>query len=220
MPKRSPAMLAEALSGPQPLTLPQLQVVLHDASPATTFRYLRQLPYLRSYNENGRYCTLFDPQRFDSFGLLSLGTVRFSQDRSLIATVPRLVNQAEAGWTDKELRSLLHVPVHGPLLAAVRRGLIQREPIHGVFVYLSADGQAAHSQRTARLRRMGPASDLDPWQIIHVLLALLRHPNTSLDQLARLLRGHSPPIRLPEITAVLAEFDLEPLGEKRGPAHC
>ncbi|MDE0103363.1 MAG: hypothetical protein OXN89_13380 [Bryobacterales bacterium] len=173
MPKRSPGMLLDALSGPQPLTLPQLQEVLLNASPATTFRYLRQVPYVRSYNENGRYYTLFDPQRFDSFGLLSLGTVRFSQDRSLTATLPRLVNQAEAGWTDKELQHLLHVPVHGPLLDAVRRDRIQREPIHGVFVYLSADAQQAHS----------------------------------------------PPIRLEHITAVLAEFDLEPLGEKGGPAH-
>ena len=113
---------------------------------------------MRSYNENGRYYTRFDPQRFDSFGLLSLGTVRFSQDRSLTATVPRLVHQAEAGWTEKELTSLLHVPVHGALLGAVRLGLIQREPIHGVFVYLSADAQQAHSQRTARLSRMGPTS--------------------------------------------------------------
>ncbi|MDE0101835.1 MAG: hypothetical protein OXN89_05595 [Bryobacterales bacterium] len=98
--------------------------------------------------------------------------------------------------------------MNGSLLGAVRRGLIQREPIPRVFVYLSANAQAAHSRRTVRLNSMGPASDLEPWKVIHVLPALLRHPNTPPAHLARLLRGHSPPIRLPHITAGLAEFDL------------
>ena len=31
--------------------------MLADASPSTTFRYLRQDPYLRSYNHNGRFHT-------------------------------------------------------------------------------------------------------------------------------------------------------------------
>ena len=225
MPRRSPAMLANALAGPEPLTLSQLRTVLGNASPATAFRFLRKVPHLRSYNHNGRFYTHADPARFDRYGLLSLGTARFSRDRSLTATVTRLVGEADAGWTHKELRSLLHVPSHACLRSAASRGKIQRVRSDGVFLYLSADASVAQRQRQARLRparqsRRPAAGQLDPAMVIEVLLALLRHPVSSAAQLARHLRGHSPPIRLSHITAVFQRFDLEEIVKKRGPGGC
>ena len=225
MPARSPKMLTDVLAGPAPLTFPQLQAALNGASPATTSRYLRSVPYLRSYNHNGRFYTLDDPGRFDEFGLFRLDSACFSRDGSLTATVTRLVCQADAGWTHKELRSLLHVPSHACLLAAVQKERIQRERSDGVFLYLSADAAVAERQRQARLSRIreartGLVTALDPSLVIEVLLALIRNPNSSPALLARRLRGHSPPIRLDQITAVLQRFDLQQVVEKGGPAAC
>ena len=219
MPRRTPALLSDALARPQPLTFPQLQQILHRASRTTTFRYLRQVDYLRSYNCNGRFYTLLDPQRFDRFGLLSIGTARFSRDRTLTRTVPRLIRESEAGWTDKELRSLLHVPVRPFLLSALRGELLQRETLHGVFVYFAADGPVAERQREHRLHRMPRSVDLDPSMVIEVLLAVIRHPGASPVQLARHLQGHSPPIERSHILAVHDRFDLPEAVEKGGPAH-
>ena len=218
---RSPKMLTDALAGPAPLTFPQLQAALDGASPATTSRYLRSIPYLRSYNHNGRFYTHADPRRFDHFGLFRLDSACFSRDGSLTATVTRLVQEAEAGWTHKELRSLLHVPSHACLLSAVRNKRIRRERSDGVYLYLSADPEVAERQRQARRSRgrearAGLAADLDPSLVIEVLLALIRNPNSSTDQLARRLRGHSPPIRLHQITAVLQRFDLEQVAKNGG----
>ena len=218
-------MIASALAGPEPLTLSQLQTVLGNASRATTFRFLRKVPHLRSYNHNGRFYTHADPARFDRYGLLSLGTARFSRDRSLTATVTRLVREADAGWTHKELRSLLHVPSHACLRSAVRRGQIQRVRSDGVFLYLSDDAAAAQRQRHARRQqarqsRRPATGSLDPAMVVEVLLALLRHPGSSAAQLARHLRGHSPPIRLSHISAVFQHFDLEETVKERGPGDC
>ena len=200
MPKRTAAMLSAALAAHRPLPLPQLQAALGDASSATTFRYLRQIAYLRSYNHNGRFYTLADPPRFDRFGLLALGTARFSRDGSLAATVARLVTEAEAGWTAKELDSLLHVSVRSFLLAA--------------------DAAVADRQRATRRHRMPRTTDLDPSLVIEVLVALIRHPQATPVQLARSLRGHAPPIDLPAISAVFIRFDLEAVAQKGGPANC
>ena len=199
MPRRTPALLADALAGPQPLTFPQLQQTLHGASRTTTFRYLRQVDYLCSYNCNGRFYTL--------------------RDRTLNRTVPRLVRESAAGWTDKELRSLLHVPVRPFLLSALRDELVQRERLHGVFVYFAADGQLAQRQREHRLQHMPRSVDLDPSLVIEMLLAVIRHPAASPVQLARHLQGHSPPIELSHILAVLDRFDLPQAVEKGGPSH-
>ena len=93
-----------------------MQVALEDASRATAFRYLAQVPYRRSYNHNGRYYALHDRTRYDRFGLWSRGDVHLSIDGSLRATVRRLVHEAEAGATHRELQERLRIRVRTTLL--------------------------------------------------------------------------------------------------------
>ena len=107
MTKRSPDMLAKLLQSTTLVTFEQMQGALGDASRATTFRYLKQVPYQRSYNHNGRYYTNPDPTLFDRWGLASHGDVHFSRDGTLGATVKRLVRESTAGWTQRELQALL-----------------------------------------------------------------------------------------------------------------
>ena len=120
MAKRTPDMLSPLLASSAPVTFEQLQTALADASRTTTFRYLKQVRHLRSYNHNGRYYTDRDPTLFDRYELVSLGNVHFSRDGTLGAAVQRLIREATAEWTQKELQTLLRVPVNAFLLAAVR----------------------------------------------------------------------------------------------------
>ena len=221
MAARSSDLLLPLLASKTPVTLEQLQHALGQPSRRTTFRYLSQVPYLRSYNHNGRFYTARDPNRFDRFGLLWLGDVGFSRDRSLAATVQRLLGESPDGWTDKELRGLLRVAVHPFLLAAVRQGLAHREQLGGVFVYLAADPQLGTRQRQARQERCAAsAASWPPEVTIAVLLALLRHPGTPPPALARRLQGHSPPISQGQVQAVFDRFDLAEVVKKGGPTPC
>ena len=218
---RSPDLLLPLLASKTPVTLEQLQHALGQPSRRTTFRYLSQVPYLRSYNHNGRFYTARDPDRFDRFGLLWLGDAGFSRDRSLAATVQRLLGQSPDGWTDKELRGLLKVPVHPFLLAAVRQGLARRQQLGRVYVYLAADPQLGARQLQARQQRCAAsAAALPPQVTIAVLLALLRHPGAQPPALARHLQGHSPPIPLAQVQAVFDRFDLAEVVKKGGSTPC
>ncbi len=222
MPRRSPDLLVPLLASNSPVTLEQLQQALGQASRATTFRYLRQVRHLRSYNYNGRFYTDCDPDRFDPFGLFSIGDVHFSRDGSLAATVERLLRESEDGFTDQELRDLLHVSAYPFLLAAVRQDRALRERLGGVYVYFSADSETAERQRRTRLARLdaGRAADLagtlDLAIIIEVLLVLVQHPGSRPGQVARRLQGHSPPIPLGRVQAVFERFDLHRIGDKGG----
>ena len=221
MPARSPDLLQPLLASKSPVTFDQLQAALGLASPRTTFRYLRQIPYLRSYNHNGRFYTRRDPTRFDRFGLLSIGDIHFSRDGSLTATVERLLTASEDGFTDKELRSLLHVPVHSVLLASVRRERVRRERLGGIYVYLG-NGPTGDRQLQARQQRLADrqaallAATLEPQLIIDVLLVLVRHPGALPGEVARHLQNHSPPIRLAQVQAVFDRFELLDSGKKGG----
>ena len=211
MARRSPDMLTALLASRTPVTFPQLQAALGNASRATTFHYLRQVRYLRSYNHNGRFYIGHDPLRFDRHGLVSVGDVHFARDRTLGATVQRLVGESAAGCTHKALHALLHVPVHAFLRAAVRRRALRRERLAGVWVYCSRAPAHAAAQRRERQARCDPlafAAAWDPTVVREVLLALVRDPGASPARLARQLPGHAPPIARPQVTAVLARFDL------------
>ncbi len=221
MAPRSPDRLVPLLASGSPVTLEQLQQALGQVSRRTVFRYLAQVRHLRSYNHNGRFYTDRDPSRFDRFGLLSLGDVHFSRDRSLTATVQRLLAESDDGFTDQELRALLHVPAHSFLLAAVRQGRARRERLGGVYVYL-CEGADGDRQLQARQRRLAPspAATLAPERIIQVLLVLVRHPGSLPAAVARCLQGRSPPIRLPEVQAVFERYDLAAAGEEGGSGGC
>ena len=222
MPDRSPDLLLPLLASRSPVTLEQLQQALGQASRATTFRYLRQVPYLRSYNHNGRFYTSRDPGSFDALGLLSIGDVHFSRDGSLRATIERLLATSEEGFSDPQLRALLHVPVQPFLLAAVRQGRARRERLDGVFVYF-APGD--HGKRQLRARRdrlaehLAAGPDTAPGYdvIIAVLLVLVRCPGLTPQQTARRLQSHSPPIPLAQVRAVFDRFDLAAAIQKGGP---
>jgi hypothetical protein len=220
-------MLVELLQSTPLVTFEQIQAALGDASRATTFRYLKQVPTLRSYNHNGRYYAFRDPTRFDRCGLASHGDVHFSRDGTLSATVKRLIRESTAGWTQKELQALLHVRVQVVLLEAVRQQEIQRDKIDGFYLYLHAEPSIAQSQRQARqaqrdAHRVSEAADavtVNSELIIEVLLVLIRHPGSAPAQVLRHLHGHSPPITFAQVTEVFARYALEEIGKKGGATH-
>ena len=214
-------MIVHLLHSKKVVTFDEVQIALGAASRATTFRYLKQVPYMRSYNYNGRYYTLRDLTRFDRWGLYVDGDVCFSQDGKLDVTVKRLIQDSEAGMTQRELQSLLKVRVQVVLLNAVRHRKIQRELIDGIYLYLHCDPSTRDLQLKSRRDRIvshrSPQTvvEVDEHIIIEVLLVLIRHPGHHPIDVARVLRGHIPPIPLEQIREVFSRYDLEEIGKKR-----
>lgn len=221
--RRNPPTVSQLLSSGPPVELADLQVALGDASPATVHRYLRRVPYRRSYNQNGRYYVLHDPSRYDRHGLFSIGDVHFSMDGSLVRTVRRMVCEAVAGATQRELQERLRVRVHNPLLTLHRRGEIGREASLGVYLYVHIDPDVRREQLRHRQEQIEAADAerearaVSDATIIEVLLVLLRYPGSRVGDVVRRLRGHDPPIPHVQVQAVFDRFDL---GQKGGPATC
>jgi hypothetical protein len=227
MAERSPEMLIDLLKSKGVVTFSDLQKALGSASRATTFRYLKRIKYLRSYNHNGRYYTYRDPALFDRFGLYSRGDIHFSRDATLSDTLRRLVRESQAGWTQRELQELLRVRVQVLLLEAVRHDEIRRERVAGFYLYLHLDpaiGQNQLQRRQERIAACQPRGEarvgVDDAVIIQVLLALIRHPGSRPADVVRTLRGHSPPIVLEQVVYIFARYDLEDVGKKGGSTNC
>ncbi len=217
-PDRSSQLLALLESKPA-VTLGEIRATL-TASRATAFRYLRQIPYRRSYNHNGRYYTRHDSARYDRHGLLAQEGIYFSRDGSLKATVYRLVREAEAGWTHRELRDLLRVRVQFVLVEGLHEGLMDRHRMEGVYVYVNHDAEIQAAQLEQRRRRIESGAAAEPIEVsdavvIQVLLVLIRRPGSQPAEVVRHLRGHAPPIVRAQVDAVFTRYHF---GEKGGPS--
>jgi len=218
MPHRSAQVLLDLLKTKPVVEFQDILTALDGASSSTAFRYLQQVPYRSSYNHNGRYYTLHEPSRYDRFGLLVLGDVYFSCDGTLKPTVQRLVQESEAGFTQRELQELLRVRVQIFLQALLEDRKIQRERLEGIYHYLHPEPETGQAQLRRRNERIAAAKEskveIDDTTVIRVLLVLIRYPASKLDQVVRRLRGHSPPVVSKQVEAVFARYAI---GKKRGP---
>lgn len=222
MPKqRSPEKLMRLFADSMVVDLPTIQNALGEVSVQTAFRYLKLVPYRRSYNRNGRYYTLYEAPRFDRAGLWSLKGIHFSVDGTLKNTVRRLVHEAPAGATHRELQLQLQLRVHNTLLELWRKTEIARESLGGFFVYLHQEDAVQQAQLTRRREQLAVRKlevEVTDAVVVEVLLVLIRHPGSQLAEVVRRLRGHSPPIHAEHVRLVYDRYDLEHLGEKGGPS--
>jgi hypothetical protein len=131
-------------------TLGELKQTLGRSATMTVFRKLRALGYRTSFSHRGKYYTLTDIPQFDELGLWSYRAVWFSREGNLVRTAQRFVEEARAGLTVSELRTLLPVEVKDPLLQLYRKGQIDREKIGDVYVYLSREADVRRVQTTHR----------------------------------------------------------------------
>ena len=221
MATRSLQRLQELFQSSTVVELAEIQATLDNASRATAFRYLKQVPYRSSYNHNGHYYTRYNPAQYDRFGLFSHQGILFSRDGSLSATVVRAVQEAEAGLTQRELRERLRVRVQVVLAEAMRRGVIDRERVERWFVYTHVDPDIRQAQlQNRRALMLAAVAEISDAVIIQVLLTLLRHPGSDAAHVVRHLHGHSPPIPMEQVRAVFDRYDLDHLGEKGGSSSC
>ena len=219
MSRRSLQTLVDLFQSKAVVEFSEIQDALAGASRRTAFRYLQQISYRSSYNQNGRYYTLHDPAKCDRWGLYSVGGIHFSVDGTLKATVVRLVREAEAGKTQQELQELLRVRVQLFLMAAIDEGAIDRERLGRLYLYLHVDPEVRAVQLRTRQEMLdkttGEEVCVDDELTIRVLLVLLRYPGAGPGDVVRHLKGRLPPVSRAQVDGVFARYGL---GEKKGPS--
>jgi hypothetical protein len=219
---RSSEAITELLASTDVVQVKDIQTALDHASRATAFRYLKHVPYQRSYNYNGRYYTRKDSARYDRHGLFSCGDIHFSRDGSVSKTLKRLVCESISGLAARELQALLQVRVQVFLLDAVRHNAVTREKIGGLYIYAHTDSAIREKQLQQRREQVEASESalandlLTDAVIIAVLLTLLHHPEAKAADVVRYLQGHSPPISMLQVNAVFARYDLASIGKKGG----
>ena len=102
--------LSKAFGPPCVLTLQQLCQMFR-CSRTTILRRLAEHGYYASYNHSGKFLTIPEVAHFDSQGIWTWRTARFSKHGTLKDTVAHLVQSSPEGMTHRELAALLAVAV-------------------------------------------------------------------------------------------------------------
>ena len=131
-------------------TLPELKTALDTNSTMTIFRKLKELEYISSYSHRGKYYSLFDIADFDHYGLWSHQSVWFSKYGNLVETVKNFIDNSTAGYSAKEIESILHVEVKHTLLNLYKNKRVNREKFDKVYVYFTSDKKRSRSQELIR----------------------------------------------------------------------
>lgn len=220
--KRSAQMVIDLLKRECVVEFDSISKALGNPSVQTVFRHLKGVPYRCSYDHKGRFYALHLEDRYDQFGLWSHQGIHFSVDGSLKRTAMRMVREALNGATHKELQSRLQVRVHNTLLDLTKRGDIRRTEHGGHFVYLHSDPEVSEAQLARRkemLAEQALSDEVSDKMVIEVLLVLIRYPGSRAGEVARRLKGHSPPITMKHVQVVFDRYDLDAVGEKGGPSR-
>lgn len=100
---------------------------------------------------------------------------------------------------------------------------LARCKVAGQFIYLHPDSKILMEQLTKRRelfeQRRFEIKEVTDAVVIQVLLILIRHPGSRTGDVARRLKGHSPPITIQHVRVVFDRYDLDNVGEKGGPSR-
>ncbi len=178
----------------------------------TVFRYLKEIGYLSSYNNAGKFYTLLNIPRFDEYGLWHYESAYFSRFGTLKSTIGSTIDDSHEGFTHGELKQLLRCRVQNTLNDLIKSNIVARELIHGLFVYVSADqgkaaGQISQRERKGTEKRQDMAIELP--LVVEILLELLRSPIWDSKTLSRSLHIRNISVTERQVKQVLDHYSLK-----------
>ena len=179
-------------------------------SVATARRRLKQWGAYTSYNHNGRYYTLPQIATFDANGLWRYRGVFFSKHGNLKQTLVHLVTHSAQGLSGAELGELLGLQPRSFLSHFRSHPALYREQLMGRWIWFCADPKIGKTQKHARLACAVVKAPRMPsdMEAVMILVDLIHHPNSALEQIADRLKPQGLDIDVEAIRQLLVHHDL------------
>lgn len=195
------------------VTIEALKNMLDTDFSKTVFRYLKEIGYLSSYNNAGKFYTLPNIPRYDDYGLWHYEAASFSRFGTLKSTISSMIDGSHEGFTHGELKQLLRCRVQNTLNDLIKNNIVSRESINGLFVYTSADRKKVVDQISQREEksRIGKSQGvgIELPIIIEILLELLRLSIWDTKTISRNLHIRKVTVTEPQVKEVLRHYNLK-----------
>lgn len=170
---------------------------LMDCSIPTIRKRLVRWKVCTSYNKNGRFYVMPEIPKFDKKGLWNYRGIRFSRFGTLKQTVIQLVKASENGLSASEIGSLVGLDPRSFMLQFRNIAEIRREKIEGKYIYFSSANTeyiAQKEKREAAVREKLLQLPSDSEATL-ILVDIIKHPNTTIEDSVRRLRRKGMALR-------------------------
>jgi len=195
------------------VTIEDLKNTLNTDFSKTIFRYLKEIGYLTSYNNAGRFYTLPHTPKFDEYGLWHYEVASFSKFGTLKSTICSMIDASHKGYTHRELKQLLRCRVQNTLNDLTKNEVISRGSINGLFVYVSANEKKALAQISQREKKSGiekiQGEAIDLPIVIEILLELLRSSVWDAKTISRNLQVRRVSVTEQQVKEVFLRYKLK-----------
>ena len=128
----------------------ELRSTLRTQCRMTIFRKLSMLGYISSYSHSGKYYSLKRIARYNRYGIWAYETALFSKNGTLKKTIELLIESSTQGYVASELNGILKVKVEDVLLDLVKKKIVIRKKISGVYIYFSRVPKLSKKQELTR----------------------------------------------------------------------
>jgi hypothetical protein len=148
---------------------------------------------------------------FDDNGLWRYQGVFFSKHGNLKQTLVHLVTHSGQGLSGSELGELLGLQPRSFLSHFRDYPALYRENVRGRWIWFAADAEIRDKQKQTRLaqavagERPRMPSDMEA---VMILVDLIHHPNSALEQIARRLERKGLDLDVAAIRRLLVHHDL------------
>jgi hypothetical protein len=182
-------------------------------SVVTARRRLKSWNAYTSYNLNGRYYTLPGITRFNDIGLWRYQGAFFSRHGNLKQTLTHLVTHSAQGLSGAELGEILGLQPRSFLSHFRDHPAIYRQNLMGRWIWFAADHKTREQQTQTRLSEEDIRASRIPSdsEAVMILVDLIKHPNSHVEQIARRLKSKQTSI---DVTAIRQLLDYHGLLKK------
>jgi ribosomal protein S25 len=195
------------------VTIDDLKNTLNTDFSKTIFRYLKEIGYLTSYNNAGRFYTMPHIPKFDEYGLWHYEVASFSKFGTLKSTICSMIESSHEGFTHRELKQLLRCRVQNTLNDLTKNNVISRVSVNGLFVYISANKEKALAQISQREKRSGikksQGEAIELPIVIEILLELLRSSVWDAKTITRNLHVRRISVTEQQVKEVFLRYNLK-----------
>jgi hypothetical protein len=176
----------------------------------TARRRLKAWRAYTSYNRNGRYYTLPEIAQFDDIGLWRYQGAFFSKHGNLKQTLIHLVTHSEQGLSGAELGEILGLQPRSFLSHFRDNPAIYRKKMMGRWIWFAADAEIREQQMQARLAQgvAGASRMPSDMEAVMILVDLIGHPQSDVEQIARRLKSKDLNIGVTAIRQLLEHHGL------------
>ena len=185
----------------------------------TLRRRIKDKIVIRSYNHNGKFYTMPNLAKFNTYGIWTNPVANFSMYGNLYETIVFLIDKSSAGYSPGEISIILKIKPYDSLSKLLKQQRIRKTKVSTRIIYFSNKEDIylkQLSERNDKIESPNKVHLLEKDVIISVLAEIILTNSLDIKLLKKSLQRKNKVIRFGDIETVISCYGLK----KKRPNSC